>query len=66
MKANYSFDSQGRSLEIAAPDISRISFEYEQANTSGGALKPTNTHQKDVFLHTSMEDETGSGSHQGN
>ena len=56
----HSFDSQGRSIEAIPPDISRISFEYEQTNTSGGAIKPMIA-QKDVFLHTSME-ETGSGS----
>ena len=62
MNAHCSFDSQGRSIEAIPPDISRISFEYEQTNTSGGQLmKPMNAHQKDVFLHTSME-ETGSGS----
>lgn len=62
MKANYSFDSKGNSLELQAPDISRISFEYEQTNTSGGAIKPMkDISQKDVFMHTSMED-TGCGS----
>ena len=59
----HSFDSQGRSIEAIPPDISRISFEYEQTNTSGGVIKPMIA-QKDAFL--SME-ETGSGSNnQGN
>ena len=59
----HSFDSQGRSIEAIPPDISRISFEYEQTNTSGGVIKPMIA-QKDAFL--SLE-ETGSGSYnQGN
>lgn len=57
----YSFDSQGRSLEGIPPDISRISFEYDQNNTSGGQIKPVSA-QQEVILHSSM-DETGSGSH---
>lgn len=43
INAQYSFDSQGRSLEAIPPDISRISFEYDQANTSGGHIKPDKT-----------------------
>lgn len=57
----YSFDSQGRSLDTIPPDISRISFEYDQNNTSGGQIKPVSA-QQEVILHSSM-DETGDDSH---
>ena len=60
--AQYSFDSQGRSLEGIPPDISRISFENENTNTSGGQIKQMINTPTDAILHGCSMDETGSGS----
>lgn len=60
---NQEMDSQGRSLDGMPPDISRISFDYEQQNCD--VTGSSGNHQGKApqgTTHSSME-ETGSGSH---